>query len=387
VIDVAIVGGGPAGLLAARRLARAGCDVVVFEEHRRIGWPTHCTGIVSVELTELAKIPDDIVLSRLQHAHLVAPGGESCDIRWSGADREEILTIDRAAFDESLAAQAIDAGADVRLGALVDGIATSRSGVAVRVDGESVAARACVLACGVSYRFQRQLGLGLPGRVLHSAQMEVDAEPWERVELYFGQRVAPEGFIWTVPIVRDGRPRLKVGAMVRGHAAKYLREFVARPEIARRLGPTPETPFTRLLPLRPITSSYATRVLAVGDAGGFTKPTTGGGIYYSLLTATLAADTLLDAFQAGRFDERFLSRYEARWQARLGHELRVGDWLRELLIKLSDRDIATLLRALATDDVQAVIQRSARFNWHRDLIVSLLWQRGIAALLFRSFFR
>jgi hypothetical protein len=41
-------------------------------------------------------------------------------------------------------------------------------------------------------------------------------------------------------------------------------------------------------------------VSPVGAAGGFTKPTTGGGIYYSLLTASLAADTLIEGFQAGR---------------------------------------------------------------------------------------
>ena len=37
MIDVVIIGGGPAGLLAARRLAEAGCDVIVLEEHRHIG--------------------------------------------------------------------------------------------------------------------------------------------------------------------------------------------------------------------------------------------------------------------------------------------------------------------------------------------------------------
>ena len=45
---------------------------------------------------------------------------------------------------------------------------------------------------------------------------------------------------------------------------------------------------------------------------------------------------------------------------------------------------STLVGGLASDGVQAVVRRTARFNWHRDLIVRLARQRGLAALLFRA---
>ena len=45
-------------MLAAARRAESGLDVLVLEEHARVGQPTHCTGIVSLETTELAKIPE-----------------------------------------------------------------------------------------------------------------------------------------------------------------------------------------------------------------------------------------------------------------------------------------------------------------------------------------
>jgi digeranylgeranylglycerophospholipid reductase len=250
-----------------------------------------------------------------------------------------------------------------------------------------VCARACILACGVTYRFHRQLGLALPGHVIHTAQMELGAEPSDAVELHFGRDVAPDGFVWVVPIVRDGTRRLKVGVIARGHAAAHLDRFLARPEIAARLTEPPPPAITRLLPLRPTPGSRADRVLAVGDAGGFTKPTTGGGIFYSLLTAALAADTLIEAAAADHFDAAFLARYEQRWHQRLRRELRVGDQLRQLLVKCSDGEIDTLVSALAARDVQAVIQRMARFNWHRVLILALVRQRGIASLLVRAVFR
>jgi flavin-dependent dehydrogenase len=128
-------------------------------------------------------------------------------------------------------------------------------------------------------------------------------------------------------------------------------------------------------------------VLVVGDAGGFTKPTTGGGIFYSLLTASLAAQTLVEAFNAGRFDETVLARYEQRWQARLSAELWVADRLRAMVGRCSDAEIEHLVRALGADEIQALIQRTARFNWHRDLVVALLRQPRIATLLFRTVFR
>ena len=215
----------------------------------------------------------------------------------------------------------------------------------------------------------------------------MDALPSDVVDIHFGREVAPNGFVWTVPVARDGRTRLKVGVMAAGNAGGCLERFLERPDVKARLLAPPPPPVRRLLPLKPIAKTYAERILVVGDAGGFTKPTTGGGIFYSLLTASLAAETLIEGLGAGRLDDAFLARYEQRWQQRLGNELRVGDWLRQLVTKCTDSEIDLLVRALASDDAQSLVQRTARFNWHRDLIVSLARHPGIAALLFRTLFR
>jgi flavin-dependent dehydrogenase len=335
----------------------------------------------------LAKIPDEIVLGRLQRARLVSPVGAACEARWAASGSEEILVVDRGHFDRSLAEQAQRAGAVIRTGARVDGVEVDPHGVTLDVGGQDVSARACVLACGVSYRLHRQLGFGLPAQVVHTAQIEVDAEPSETVELYFGRDVAPDGFLWSVPIRRGDRPGLKLGALTRGDAGGYLSRFIARPKIRARLRSAPGRMIRRLLPLEPAPQTAGDRVLLVGDAGGFTKPTTGGGIYYSLLTASLAADTIIEGFQAGRLDAEFLTRYETRWAAELGADLRVSAWLRQFLTRCRDAEIDELIRALASDSVQSVIHRTASFNRHRNVILALLREPGIASLLLKSLFR
>lgn len=385
--DVVIVGGGPAGLLTAARLAESGLDVVLLEEHPKVGEPAHCTGIVSLEAAELTKIPDDFVLNRLSQARFVGPAGSQAHLAWTAGDREAILVIDRAAFDAELARRAAGAGAEVRTGARAHDVQVGGDGVTVRTGSQTVRARVCVLACGVSYRFQRRLGLGLPGQVIHTAQTEVAALPSDAVEVHFGRAVAPEGFAWTVPVIREGRTRLKVGVMAAGNAGGCLAGFLERPEIGARLLEPPPPPVRRLLPLRPLARTFADRLLVVGDAGGFTKPTTGGGIFYSLLTASLAAQTLVEALGSGRVDEAALAPYEARWQARLGGELRVADWLRALVTRCADAEIDRLVGALDAAEIRAVIGRTARFNWHREVIVALLCQPRIAGLLLRTLFR
>ena len=385
--DLIIAGAGPAGLLAAAHGAEAGLDVLVLEEHQRVGDPTHCTGIVSMECAEFAKIPDEIVLGRLARARVVAPGGGRADIAWSDESAEQILVIDRGEFDRRLARNAVTAGAVVRTGARIDRVEVSASRAEVRVGAERIAGRLVLLACGVGYGLLRQVGLGLPPRIVHTAQVEVPGEPADHVELYVGSRITPDGFIWVTPMVRDGQPSLKIGAMARGNVAASLAEFLARPEIRRRLRASAPPPLHRVLPLGPAPKTYASRVLVTGDAGGFTKPTTGGGIFYGLLSASLAAQTAIEGCQADQFTEGFLRRYERRWRRRLAPEFRMARWLRDSLGRCTDAEIDRLVGALDADDVQRVMARTARFNWHRDLIVALAQQAGIASVLVRALLR
>jgi flavin-dependent dehydrogenase len=196
--------------------------------------------------------------------------------------------------------------------------------------GLEAQARACVLACGANYSLQRRLGLGMPGVFLQSAQVER--------RLGLGRTAIP---------------------------------------------PTRGEPRQKMLPLSPVARTYGDRLLAVGDAAGLVKATTGGGIYYSLVSARLAADLLDDRLASDSLGERELQQYQHAWRRRLGAELDAQLSLRLLANRLSDTEIDALFELARTDGIMPIVRRTARFNQHRDLILSLLKHPPVRRIFYR----
>src|SRR5260221_8331120 len=110
-------------------------------------------------------------------------------------------------------------------------------------------------------------------------------------------------------------------------------------------------PRVKILPLGAVGRTYGDRMLAIGDAAGLVKPTTGGGIHYSLVSAALAADVAVDALATDRLDAPALATYERQWREQLGEEFAEQRSLRDLVTRLSDREIETLFELARTDGI------------------------------------
>jgi digeranylgeranylglycerophospholipid reductase len=379
--DVLVIGGGPGGLATARALAARGRDVAVIEEHEEIGAPVHCTGVLAEDAFTALDLPAGCLLNPLRTVRFVAPAGHAFD--YTTATTEAVV-IDRRAFDQAMSLQARAAGATLVSGQRITAIEPGAAGMRVTsATGETHEGRAVVLACGANYAFQRRFGLGLPRTFLQSAQMELPAGRLGDVEVHFGAEIAPRGFAWAVPVRRPGGTFVRVGVMAESHADRYFERMLDRVRVRWTVARSDEAaPRRRLLPLGAVGRSYGERLLAVGDAAGLVKPTTGGGIYYSVVSGELAAGVLDEALTANDLSAARLRGYERAWRQRFQAEFSAQHALRFIAHRMRDGDIDALFHLARTDGILPLVRQTARFNTHRDFILALLRHQPARRVMF-----
>lgn len=380
--DLIVVGGGPGGLSAAATAAARGYDVVVLEEHSGIGEPVHCTGVLAHEALEELELPRTAVLNELRQVRFHAPGGAVLD---HDTPSVEAVVIDRRAFDDQLAGRARAAGASVYLEARVVDLTVTSSGVtAITADGRAITARAAVLATGANYALQRRLGMGFPTLYLQSAQRELPAAHGGPVEVFFGRAIARKGFAWAVPVERPEGRFVRVGLMAEQDVEQGFHTLLET--VAPRWGialPGP-MPRRKMLPLSAVPRSYSDRLLAVGDAAGLVKPTTGGGIYYSVVSGRLAGHVLSQAMASNTLTARDLAHYQREWRRRFRSEFAAQLVLRRIAHRMSDDAIDTMFGLSLADGVLPILRRAARFNQHQPFIRELLAHPPARRVLFRT---
>jgi len=380
--DVAVVGAGPAGSRTARDLARRGLRVLLIEEHRQVGIPSHCSGLISPRTWELGEVGDEVpVCNRLRGAYLHVEEGPSLAL---GGEEVRALAIDRVAWDQALARQAYEAGAQPLRARFLHAEPVP-GGLRLRLqrDGRDMAlqVRLLVGADGVHSRVARALGLPRPRETVLAlgveARLSLPREDY--VHVFVGPRLAPGWFAWAIPS-GPGLARLGIGCLVgQGLPLALYRAFKEGP--LAPFGPVREVRFYGgAIPLSPAPRTYGDHVLLVGDAAGQVKPFSGGGIYTGLVAASLCAEAAWRAFQRDDLSAPSLAWYQRAWRRRLGRELARSRHLRRAGLLLSPSQMAAVVGALARPRLRALALRHGDIDYPSRALLRLALA-GLPSLL------
>jgi geranylgeranyl reductase family protein len=384
--DVIVIGAGPAGSTAAEGLATQGYDVEVLEEHGVIGEPVDCTGVVGAEVFRRFDLPPDMVLGSFSAVTIHSPS----DVVASCRKPEPLAyVVDRAQLDRTLAHRAQAAGATFRLNTRAIDVVRRDRRIEVLCRGSHGAsathsARLAILAGGPRFAFQERLGLGSCPMLWRSAHAELAGDGLPNPQVYLGTQVAPGAFGWAVPLRRSGKPYVRIGVNSHGDPTERLRALCASkfPHLVPEDGQLHARSW--VVPVLPLARSYGDRVLAVGDAAGQVKPTSGGGIYFGMLSATMAAETAGEALRRDSLGSRGLAAYEKRWRSHLALDLKLGTLFRRLFARMRDHDVDELFRAITSGDVLARLTERVNFDWHREMILFVLRHPRLARILLRQ---
>jgi len=376
--DVAVIGGGPTGSYTAYKLAGMGYGVVVLEAKERLGEKICCTGLIGRECVSSFGIDDRVILRWANSARLFSPSGRLLRL-WR--QEPQACIVDRAAFDTAIVSRARGKGVEYILNSQVRSAAIGDDRVRIEAtrqgDKLNFEARAVVIATGFGSRLVEELGLGKVGDLVMGAQAEVKTAGVDEVEVYFGQEIAPGFFAWLVP---TSSRRARVGLLSRLNPGHYLRKLMSSLQAQGKIVSTEAELSYGGIPLKPLSRTYGERLVVVGSAAGQVKPTTGGGIYYGLLCADIAANNLHRALASDALTAKSLANYDRGWRRKLGRELKRGYWARKFYEHLSDRQIDRIFDIVKSGGIDEALLKEGdlSFDWHAEVILRLLAHSAIS---------
>jgi 2-polyprenyl-6-methoxyphenol hydroxylase-like FAD-dependent oxidoreductase len=323
--DLLIVGGGPAGGLAALRLAQAGLSVTLIEAQPTLGERV-CGAYLcpaGVALLEELGLRAELThgMRPLFGMVLVSPGGKRLQTRFPAHARfpDFGIALHRPEFDNALLHAAAQNGATIRMGKRLQALQPTATGWAAHLtDGEIISARVLIGADGRKSRVARLLRLASTPWQTRVA-LHVDVPSQQPTEPYGEMHVFTDGtYIGLNPI---GTHTLNVSALCDPEELRHTsaREFINRRTQASehlRLRIAPLLHAGRVRATFPAAASVRDVVTAnaalIGDSSGFIDPLTGEGIYQALWTARALTDEIVRAGLAHDALRTALRRYAIR---------------------------------------------------------------------------
>ncbi|MGC9114495.1 MAG: hypothetical protein ACP5HH_00565 [Fervidicoccaceae archaeon] len=270
-MKIATIGGGLSGLFSSLKLAKYGCDMDLYEEHEQIGYPKHCTGLVSENtlkmLGDFGKACNDVSFNSIKFEFF----GKG-EIVFRPIYR--IAHLDRVCLEKRIAQAFVEAGGRINLGrkaTLVDKNHILVKDQLLRYDhilvAEGIRMTYSKMYLDELKKVKKIFGIN----VIYRAKNELDA-----IRVGFHPNIAEGFFYWIFPL-SDETIEVGLGTEKPEHIEASLKtilrthRFYNVKEVERYGG---------LIGVGPSASKQRIDSLTfLGDAFGLQKPLSGGGIY------------------------------------------------------------------------------------------------------------
>ncbi|MEM0155421.1 MAG: NAD(P)/FAD-dependent oxidoreductase [Thermoplasmataceae archaeon] len=362
--DVLIVGSGPSGSYLAYSLAKLGFDVVNLEEHREVGRPVECTGLVSERVFKYVRTKAKV--NSVSGAHIIFPNGKGIHVQKA----EKTVVMDRDQFDKDASAMAIGAGADVRINsrALKIKVSDHAASIICRENGNirELEGRIVVGADGVNSIVRRDLEYESPSRIISTYQVDSAArmEDQDSVNVYIGSRSTHGFFGWATPageLSKIGVGTYRKPALE--HFQYINRKFGSGKILGINGGGIPITYLKR---------TYGKRSLLVGDAAGIVKPLSGGGIFTGIVSSKHASESIRIALESEVFGDNALSSYQKGWKRELGMELKFDSLAQRFFSGIPDSALDKIYGILSSPGNVEIINKTGDIDFPSKVILSIL---------------
>jgi len=367
ITEIAVVGAGPAGSVAAKAAAKAGAEVVLIDRKAEIGSPVQCGGFLPeahelrallprAHLPEtLIEVPKRHIIHRTSIQRMYGPSGKSKEFHVDGR------VIDRRGFDRHLAKLAARAGAEIMTAtrARLEGSRKSCLELSGHHSGR-LEAKVIVGADGPASGIARSAGIELGsdmGICIEYEMVDVEIDP-NAAEMYFGTKSAPGGYAWIIPLGNDAA---NVGVGVRNsyldqgeNLRRILDRFIEGHPIAGDMLHKGEVVAVMrgLVPASGMPPRVLRgNVILAGDAAGLVMATSGGGIPLAMVAGSAAGNAAAAYVAKGQS----LDVYQAEIEKAMGKELENSVRIKYLVEKVmrSDRLMDALFAMLPSDQMKA----------------------------------
>ena len=355
--DVLVIGGGPAGLMAARYAAKQGVNVLLLEAKDSFGLKPCGEGVSSTcfETAEL-KPTSDVVLEKIKGFEVYAPN-EAKKVRLVSEGEVQGYIIDKKLFLKKMAEVAEDHGAKILMKSKVEDVYMSGDAAiaeAQTASGKLKIEAKLVIGCEgytsiIARKFFDRSGYELIPCVQY--RMKNVNLPYNDVLLFYvGNEVAPGGYAWVFPR-GDKIANVGLGVRWKGPAINYLNSFIKKHREMFEKAEIIEVG-AAAVPIGGMLKSFiADKLMLCGDSAGQVIPLTGGGIHSSIAAGKIGGEVAGKAVIKGDTSTQALAEYPARYEEPWGSRIKRSLKALKVIETLKDEELNMLADVLSGEDI------------------------------------